>query len=88
MRWTRGGPISNYLETSTRYFVEHRKLDVRSLDLEHCMRWHAGRETATSPRTRARTAVTFRDFFAMEFSLAGFRGYLSNILAAVWESFY
>jgi hypothetical protein len=25
-----------------RYFVEHRKIDVAQLDLEHCLRWHAG----------------------------------------------
>jgi len=25
-----------------RYFVQHRTLDVRLLDLDHCVRWHAG----------------------------------------------
>jgi putative DNA primase/helicase len=25
-----------------RYFVEHRKLDIRQLDLGHALRWHAG----------------------------------------------
>jgi hypothetical protein len=38
--WQETVPIPGTL--AERYFVVHRKLDVRSLDLEHCMRWHAG----------------------------------------------
>jgi hypothetical protein len=38
--WREAGPITGTL--AERYFIEHRMLDVRLLDLDHALRWHAG----------------------------------------------
>ena len=38
--WREAAPIGGTL--AERYFVKHRKLDVRLLDLDHALRWHAG----------------------------------------------
>jgi hypothetical protein len=38
--WGETVPLAGTL--AERYFVKHRTLDVRLLDLDHCLRWHAG----------------------------------------------
>ena len=38
--WGKTEPLVSTL--AERYFVKHRTLDVRLLDLDHCLRWHGG----------------------------------------------
>ena len=38
--WGETVPLAGTL--AERYFVQHRTLDVRLVDLDHCLRWHAG----------------------------------------------
>jgi len=40
--WREAGPLGSTL--GERYFLEHRKLDIKPLDLEHCLRWHDGEQ--------------------------------------------
>src|SRR5262249_41165816 len=36
--WVESVPLAGTL--GERYFVEHRRLDIARLDLNHCLRWH------------------------------------------------
>ena len=36
--WKQSAPLNDTL--GEQYFIEHRKLDVRKLDLSHCIRWN------------------------------------------------
>ena len=44
-----------------RYFVEHRRLDVRRLDLGHVLHWHSGEHCVVALMTDATTNEATRD---------------------------
>jgi hypothetical protein len=47
--WHQATPIAGTL--GERYFVESRKLDIARLDVDHCLRWHAGIRAVLAPMT-------------------------------------
>ena len=63
--WREAGPLGSTLGEC--YFLEHRKLDIKPLDLEHCLRWHDGKQIVvglmTNPVTGEQSGIhrTFLD---------------------------
>jgi hypothetical protein len=57
--WSAAVPLKDTL--GFRYFVERRKLQVGSLELDHCLRWHNGIDAViglmTDPRSNKPTGV-------------------------------
>jgi putative DNA primase/helicase len=49
--WSGAVPTTGTL--AERYFVEHRRLDIRQLDLRHAVRWHGGKQAIIALMTNA-----------------------------------
>jgi putative DNA primase/helicase len=49
--WSEAKPLGGTL--GERYFIEHRKLDVRLLDFAHALRWHPSRQAIVALMTDA-----------------------------------
>jgi hypothetical protein len=49
--WSETTPINGTL--AERYFIEHRKLNIRPIDLDHVLRWHASIRAVVALMTRA-----------------------------------
>jgi len=49
--WGKSVPVAG--TPAERYFVQHRTLDVRLLDLDHCLRWHVGMRAVVALMTDA-----------------------------------
>ena len=49
--WHESAPLAGTL--AARYFVKHRRLDIRLLDLDHALRWHAGIQAVVALMTDA-----------------------------------